>query len=141
MANRRMFSKSVVNTDNFMSMPLSAQALYFHYSMNADDDGFVSNPIAIKRQINANDDDLSILVTRGFVIAFENKVIVIADWRQNNQLRKDRYTATIYTKEFNMLEIHNNKYFLANDKNNYLEGGNTHGNQLSTKWQPNGNPV
>ncbi|MDO5440751.1 MAG: hypothetical protein Q4F12_04370 [Erysipelotrichaceae bacterium] len=123
MANRRMFSKNIVSTDRFMSMPLSAQALYFHYNMNADDDGFVSNPVAIKRQINANDDDFSILAARGFIIPFKSKIIVVADWRINNQIRKDRYIATIYQKEFASLQIQNNKYIRTNiDENKYLEG-------------------
>ena len=94
MASRRMFSKDVVCSDRFLDMPASAQALYFQYGLEADDDGFVSAPKKILRLTNASDDDLKILVAKGFLIPFDSGVVVIRDWKINNYLRRDRYTPT-----------------------------------------------
>ena len=99
MAERRMFAKSVVESDKFLNMPLSAQALYFHLCMNADDDGFVKNPQTICRMVGAKDDDFKILLEKEFVIVFESAVIVVAHWLVNNYIRSDRYKATIYHEE------------------------------------------
>ena len=95
MANRRMFSLSVIDTDKFLDMPVSSQLLYFHLGMRADDDGFVSSPKRIARTTNCGDDDLRILATKGYIIPFESGVVVIRHWRQNNQLRSDRYRETV----------------------------------------------
>ena len=94
MANRRMFSADVVCTDKFVEMPSSTQALYLQFGMKADDDGFVSSPKQIVRMVGAAEDDLKILVAKGFIIPFESGVIVISDWKTNNSIRKDRYTQT-----------------------------------------------
>lgn len=99
MAQKRMFSKKITDTDKFLDMPLSTQALYFHLNMDGDDDGFVGNPKTIKKKIGANDNDLDLLVFKQFIIPFENGVIVIKDWRIHNTLRNDRYTPTIYQEE------------------------------------------
>lgn len=80
MAERRMFSKSVIDSDMFLDMPISAQALYFHLGMHGDDDGFVSSPKRIARAVGCNDDDLQILASKNFIIPFESGVIVIRDW-------------------------------------------------------------
>jgi hypothetical protein len=98
MAQRRMFSSQIVNSDEFLEMPLTSQALYFHLGMSADDDGFVS-PRKILRMTGAGDDDLKVLLAKGFAIHFLSGVIVITHWKQNNYIQKDRYTPTIYTKE------------------------------------------
>lgn len=99
MANRRMFSKQVTESDSFLDMPLSAQALYFHLGMSADDDGFVNNPKRVQRVIGANDDDLKLLMAKRFVLAFESGVVVIKHWKINNYIAKDRYTPTVYEEE------------------------------------------
>lgn len=90
MANRRMFSLDVVDTDRFLEMPLTAQCLYFHLGMRADDDGFIDSPKRILRYIGSNDDDLRILLTKGYLIPFEDGVIVIKDRLKNNRVRPDR---------------------------------------------------
>ena len=105
MAERRMFSKTIVDSDAFLDMPLSTQALYFHLSMRADDDGFLNNTKRIQRLIGATDDDLKLLVMKRFVIPFEDGVVVIKHWRMNNYIRKDRYTQTVYREEFAMLSV------------------------------------
>ena len=110
MANRRMFSRDVVCTDCFLDMPSSAQALYFQYGLEADDDGFVSAPKKIIRLTNASDDDLKILIAKKFVLPFESGVIVIRDWKINNYLRKDRYTPTHFKEELEQLTIVNDHY-------------------------------
>jgi len=99
MAQRRMFSLQIVDTDAFLDMPQSSQLLYFHLSMRADDDGFVNNPKKILRMIGCNDDDLKVLLTKRFLISFENGVVVIKHWKIHNYIAKDRYTETKYLEE------------------------------------------
>lgn len=103
MAQRRMFSLAVVDTDAFQDMPPSTQALYFHLGLHGDDDGFVSSPRKIARAAGCVEDDLKILVGKGFVIPFDSGVIVIRDWRLNNTLKNDRYKPTIYHAEMAQL--------------------------------------
>ena len=105
MAERRMFAKTIIDSDAFLDMPLSAQALYFHLSMRADDDGFVASPKRIIKLIGATEDDYKILIAKKFVIPFESGVCVITDWRINNYLRNDRYTETIYKEEKDSLVL------------------------------------
>ena len=112
MASHRMFSKDVVCSDRFLDMPASAQALYFQYGLEADDDGFVSAPKKILRLTNASDDDLKILVAKGFLIPFDSGVVVIRDWKINNYLRRDRYTPTRFKEEFEQLDTIDDRYQL-----------------------------
>ena len=128
MAEKRMFTQKIIDSDAFLDMPLSTQALYFHLNMRADDDGFINNPKRIQRTIGASDDDLKLLIAKRFVICFENGVIVIKHWRMHNTLRKDRYNPTQYQEQFAMLDV--------KDNNAYTEKPV---NQLATTWQPNGN--
>lgn len=111
MAERRMFAKTIIDSDVFMDMPLSAQALYFHLSMRADDDGFVNNAKKIQRMIGASDDDCKLLVMKRFVLTFESGVIVIKHWRIHNYIQKDRYQETVYLKEKATLELAKNKAY------------------------------
>lgn len=104
MAERRMFSKVVIDSDTFLDMPLSAQALYFHLSMRADDDGFVSSPKRIQTYIGASTDDLKILLAKHFLIPFESGVVVIKHWKVHNYIQKDRYKETYYQAEKALLE-------------------------------------
>ena len=99
MAERRMFAKSIVLSDAFLDMPLSARCLYFTLGMLADDDGFIGSPKAIMRQCGASQDDMIILLQKRFVLSFESGVIVIKHWRLNNYLKSDRYKATTYVEE------------------------------------------
>ena len=104
MAERRMFSKVVIDSDTFLDMPLSAQALYFHLSMRADDDGFVNNPKRIQAYVGASTDDLKILLAKHFLIPFESGVVVIKHWKIHNYIQKDRYKETYYQAEKALLE-------------------------------------
>ena len=127
MAKRRMFSQQITESDSFLDMPLSAQALYFHLGMTADDDGFVNSPKRVQRVIGANDDDLKLLIAKKFVIAFDSGVVVIKHWKINNFIRSDRYTPTVYADEMAMLyEKENRAYTL----------GIPNGNQRYTNGQP-----
>ena len=108
MAERRMFAKTIVLSDAFLDMPLSARCLYFTLGMLADDDGFINSPRSIMRQCGASDDDMRILLARKFVLAFESGIIVIKHWRINNYLQKDRYNETKYLDEKKQLEIDKN---------------------------------
>ncbi len=113
LAERRMFSKTIIDSDEFLDMPLSAQALYFHISVRADDDGFVNNIRKIQRIIGAADDDFRILCSRGFIIPFDTGIVVITHWRIHNYIRSDRYKSTVYLYERNMLYLtENNSYEL-----------------------------
>ena len=117
MAERRMFAKTIIDSDAFLDMPLSAQALYFHLSMRADDDGFVNNPKKIQRMIGASDDDCRLLVSKRFVLTFESGVIVIKHWRIHNYIRNDRYKETVYTKEKSVLKLDKNNAYTEMDTN------------------------
>ena len=105
MAERRMFTQKIVDSDAFLDMPLSTQALYFHLNMRADDDGFVNNPKKIQRMIGASDDDLKLLLAKRFILGFESGVIVIKHWKMHNWIRKDRYNQTQYLEELQMLTV------------------------------------
>ena len=105
MAERRMFAKSIVLSDAFLDMPMSARCLYFTLSMFADDDGFVGSPKAIMRECGASQDDLAILLTKRFVLGFSSGVIVIKHWRLNNYLQNDRKKPTTYVEELNSLGL------------------------------------
>lgn len=117
MANRRMFSLDVINTDNFLDMPVSAQCLYFHLGMRADDDGFVSAPKQIIRMVVCSQDDIKILISKGFVIPFESGVVVIRHWKQHNYIQSDRYRKTKYVEEYARLELKENVYILDTEIN------------------------
>jgi hypothetical protein len=106
-----MFSQDIVSSDSFLDMPTSSRELYFQLGMYADDDGFVS-PQKIVRMIGANADDLKVLLAKGFLLQFENKVVVVRHWKQNNFIRSDRYHATMYASEFNSLTCINGVYTL-----------------------------
>ena len=116
MANRRMMSKTVIETDDFIEMSLQAQALYFHFLLKADDDGFVGNPKSIMRLINSSDKDLQELIEKGFVIRFENGVLVIRHWNVHNYIQPDRYNATVYQDFLSQLVDKDKVYYLQGDK-------------------------
>ena len=108
MAERRMFAKTIVLSDAFLDMPMSARCLYFTLGMLADDDGFINAPRSIMRQCGSSDDDMKLLIAKKFVLVFESGVIVIKHWRINNYLRSDRYTVTKYGDEKSSLSIDEN---------------------------------
>ena len=113
MSARRMFSDKIVESDAFLDMPISTQALYFHLGMEADDDGFV-NPKKVMRIIGASDDDLKVLASKRFVLPFENGVVVIKHWLINNMVRKDFYKETVYLEQKQQLRIKENKSYTEN---------------------------
>ena len=117
MAQKRMFTMKIVDSDAFLEMPLSTQCLYFHLNMRADDDGFIGNTKRIMKITGASEDDLRLLIAKRFVLTFEDGVIVIKHWRMHNTLSRDRYAETSYTDEKKML--------LLKDNGSYsLTGGN-----------------
>lgn len=142
MAERRMFTQKITDSDAFLDMPLSTQSLYFHLNMRADDDGFVNNPKKIQRMIGASEDDLKLLVAKRFIIAFDTGVIVIKHWRMHNLLRKDRYNPTQYAEEMDTLMIKDNGSYT--EKVLEIPGEVIEiqsGNQLTTTWQPDDNQL
>lgn len=133
MANKRMFSVDVVETDAFLDLPPKVQALYFHLGMRADDDGFISSPRTIVRAIGCNAGDLKQLEASGYVISFNSGVVVVTDWKVNNFLRKDRHAKTVHKNEFAQLtELSTGRYILCGS-------GQPCVNQPSTNGQPDGN--
>lgn len=116
MAERRMFAKSIVLSDAFLDMPMSARCLYFTLGMLADDDGFVGSPKSIMRQCGATSDDLKVLLAKRYVLGFESGVIVIKHWRMNNYLRNDRHNDTTYLEEKSTLVITENGAYTEKNK-------------------------
>jgi len=121
MAERRMFAKTIIDSDVFLDMPLSAQALYFHLSMRADDEGFINNHKKIQRMVGASEDDFKILIAKNFVINFESGVIVIKHWKIHNYIRADRLVETNYQEEKSLLEIKDNGAYTISEKLEELE--------------------
>jgi hypothetical protein len=111
MAERRMFAKTIIDSDAFLDMPLSSQALYFHLNMRADDDGFINNPRKIQRMLGCSDDDLKLLLAKRFAIGFESGVIVIKHWRMHNTLSVNRYKETNFLEDKALLKIKANKSY------------------------------
>lgn len=109
MAERRMMSKKIIDTDNFLDMPQSTQCLYFHLLLRADDDGFIQSPKSIMRITGCKDDDLKLLIAKGFVIGFETGVIVIRHWRIHNYVQSDRYSKS-ELPEAKCIELKNKVY-------------------------------
>lgn len=133
-AERRMFTKKITESDAFLEMPSSAQNLYFHLNMEADDDGFVNAPKKIMRIVGASEDDMKLLILKKFVLVFESGVIVIKHWRMHNLLRHDRYHPTQYQDEYKLLTL--------DDENNYhMTITDNNGEQQEIPWQPNGNQM
>lgn len=116
MAERRMFAKTIIDSDAFLEMPISARLLYYDLAMRADDDGFNNSPRKVMRTVGATTDDFNILVARKFIIPFENGVVVIKHWRIHNYIRKDTYNETPYKEQKAQLEYdENNAYRLVAD--------------------------
>ncbi len=113
MAQRRMFSPDIVESEEFLTMPVSSQALYFHLGMNADDDGFIQ-PRKIIRLVGFADDDLKVLLAKRFLLPFENGVVVIKHWLIHNMIRSDRYKPTRFQSEYSKLAIKENKAYTDN---------------------------
>lgn len=128
MAQKRMLSMNIIDTDMFIQMPISARLLYYDFCMRADDDGFIDSPTKIMKMIGCTEDDFKILIAKNYLIPFKNKVCVIRHWLIHNTIRKDRYNPTIHLEERNQLLVNNKIYD--------FQGENVSGNHLATKWQP-----
>ena len=127
MAERRMFAKTIIDSDAFLDMPISSQLLYFHLAMRADDDGFINKPKSIMRMCNCHDDDMRILIAKQFVIPFDSGIVVIKHWNIHNFIKKDRYKETGYKAEKSTLELDENKAYIERVTN------------MDTDWRQDGN--
>ena len=123
MAEKRMFAKSMIDSDTFLEMPVSARLLYYDLSMRADDDGFINSPKKIMRMTGATTDDMNVLIARKYIIPFDSGIIVIRHWRINNYLRADRYHETVYLAEKAQLKLEGNVYYKEGEEIPPLEGG------------------
>lgn len=142
MAERRMFTLKIVDSDAFLDMPLSTQALYFHLNMRADDDGFVNNPKKVARMIGASEDDIKLLIAKRFLLAFNNGLVVIKHWHMHNLVRKDRYNPTQYIEQKLQIELKKNGAYTEKDGLDLSEcSSELPDNQMATTWQPNGNQM
>ena len=148
LANKRMFTMKIVDSDAFLEMPLSTQCLYFHLNMRADDDGFIGNPKKMMKIVGASEDDLKLLIAKRFVLCFEDGVIVIKHWRMHNTLSKSRYTETQYLEEKSMLKIKDNGSYSFEkgkeiDDKKLVEMFNksNDGEQVENKWRTSGEQV
>ncbi|MBO5484289.1 MAG: hypothetical protein J5979_03640 [Lachnospiraceae bacterium] len=112
MAEKRMFSRELVESDDFLGLPLSAQALYLHICMEADDDGFVNNANRIRKVAEASQQDYQVLFDRGYLLQIANGLVVVVHWKICNSIRKDRYKPTVYQSEYKKLKICDNVYTL-----------------------------
>lgn len=112
MAERRMFAKTIIDSDAFLDMPMSARLLYYDLGMRADDDGFVNSPKKIMRISGASSDDLKLLTAKKFIIPFDSGVCVIKHWKLHNYIANDRYKETVYLKEKNQLSVKDNKVYV-----------------------------
>ena len=136
MAEKRMLTKKITDADEFISLPSSAQALYLHLNMSADDDGFNNQVQMAMYKAHASADDVKILLAKRFIIQFESGVIVIKHWRMANALRKDRYTKTNYQDEMKLLKIKDNgAYTLTDDGLNVIDGCQVVANGLPSGCQ------
>lgn len=133
MAERRMFAKAITESDTFLDMPLSTQALYFHLGMIADDDGFVGSPKRLARSINASEDDLKLLLAKRFILGFNSGIVVIKHWKINNYLRSDRYKPTTYQEELKTLQVKENGSYTELVTNG-IPNGIPNGNQRETQY-------
>lgn len=123
MAQRRMFSRKITETDHFLEMPLSSQALYFHLNMGADDEGFIDKAKTIQRTIGASDDDMKLLIAKGFIIPFDSGVVVIRHWRIHNYIRSDRFQSTLHQDEKTQLEYDHSKTAMLKPLENVIPNG------------------
>lgn len=129
MAERRMFSKEIIDSDAFLEMPVSSQNLYFHLGMRADDDGFVNKTMRIMADCKASADDLKVLITKKYILPFDGGIVAIKHWRIHNLLRKDRHRPTKYQEFFKLLQVKENQAYTMID------------NQVTTNRQPSDNQV
>lgn len=132
MAERRMFAKTIIDSDAFLDMPLSTQALYFHLSMRADDDGFINSPKKVQRMVGCGDDDLKLLIAKNFLIPFESGVVVIKHWKIHNYIRNDRYKPTVYKEEKSQLYLKSNNAYTL-DKNLGIPSDIPNGRRVETQ--------
>lgn len=110
-----MFSRTITESDEFLDMPLSTQALYFHLCMYADDDGFLNGYRKIMRMIGATQNEYDLLVAKKFILTFDDGIVVIKHWLMHNYIRKDRYKPSVYTKEKEMLFLKSNKAYTLDE--------------------------
>lgn len=132
MAVKRMMNTNIINTDEFLSMPMSARLLYYDFCMRGDDDGFIDSPQKIMKMNGCSQDDLKVLVTKKYVIPCENGIFVITHWFIHNTIRRDRYNPTMHIEARNNLKLVDKIYQKDDEKANWQPVGN----HLATNWQP-----
>jgi hypothetical protein len=135
MAERRMFAKTIIDSDAFLDMPQSSQLLYFHLAMRADDDGFINNPKSITRNVKCNEDDLTLLTAKKFIIPFQSGIVVIKHWKIHNYIRSDRYKRTKCLEELAVLSLDENSSYTLNQLKK-VENGIPSDNQTATNGIP-----
>ena len=115
MAEKRMFTKKITQSDDFLAMPQSSQNLYWHLNMEADDEGFVNSPKRVMRMVGSQEDDMKLLLTKKFLIGFESGVIVIKHWKMHNLIRSERLKTTSYVNERAQLNVREDGAYTKNN--------------------------
>lgn len=116
MAEKRMFAKSIIDTDAFLGMPMTAQCLYFHLAMRADDAGFVANPNIIRRVVGSSDEDFKTLISMRYIILFSSGVVVIKHWWIHNVIKNDRKDHTTWKEELATLKLDSKNAYIERDE-------------------------
>lgn len=106
-----MFAKTIVDSDSFLDMPLSTQAVYFHLSMRADDEGFINNPKKILRMVGASEDEIKLLIAKRFILDMDDGIVVVKHWRVHNYIQKDRFKPTVHTEKREKIGIRDNNVY------------------------------
>lgn len=115
MSKRRMFSSDIINSDRFIEMSLASQAVYFHLAMTADDDGFINSATRTIRAVCGRAENVEELINNDFLIRFQSGILLVRHWNLHNQLKKDRYTPTMYTNEMNQVVQIDKVYYLKSE--------------------------
>ncbi|WP_416182245.1 hypothetical protein [Acidaminococcus timonensis] len=131
MAYRRMLLKELIRNDHFLTLPHSSQCLYMHLLLEADDDGFVSNPLSVVRMTRTTVEDLKNLLNVEYILVFSSGVILIKNWCQHNKIRRDRYRSSILTERQYITKLEDGTYKV-------LENCKCYCNQLATTCQTDG---
>ena len=143
MAERRMFSIKIIDSDDFLDLPLEAQSLYFHLAMRADDDGFINSPKKLVRAIGASADDMKMLEDKKFIIVFDSGIVAIRHWKVHNSIKKDRYKASIFFEEKKQLICDENGTYLISDQSikDTEPKWSQSGTRMEPEWSQNGSKV
>lgn len=112
MAERRMLSKKIVDSDAYFTISDKAKSLYIYFLMEADDDGFVDSVKALMNKAHATKRHLESLIDNKLIIYMSSNLVLISHWRVHNSIRADRYHETLYQKEKSTVLLDRNNVYV-----------------------------